>query len=137
MATDRGIGIEAVADGSFVDRVHDALDELFRRTPGVGDEDAMLFRLAVSEVATNVVDHALSREPVRVTVELEADATALSAVFADTAEPALIDLDNVSMPGEDAESGRGLAIALATLDELVHETEHGNIWRLRRLRHDS
>ncbi len=137
MATDRGIGIEAVADGSFVDRVHDALDELFRRTPGVGDEDAMLFRLAVSEVATNVVDHALSREPVRVTVELEADATALSAVFADTAEPALIDLDDVSMPGEDAESGRGLAIALATLDELVHETEHGNIWRLRRLRHDS
>jgi serine/threonine-protein kinase RsbW len=137
MATEPGIAIEAVADDSFIDRVHDGLDELFRRTPGVGDEDAMLFRLAVSEVATNVVAHASSREPVRVTVELDADDTALSAVFSDTAEPALIDLEGVSMPGEDAESGRGLAIALATLDELIHETEHGNVWRLRRLRHDS
>ena len=137
MATEPGIAIEAVADDSFIDRVHDGLDELFRRTPGVGDEDAMLFRLAVSEVATNVVAHASSREPVRVTVELDADETALSAVFSDTAEPALIDLDGVSMPGEDAESGRGLAIALATLDELIHETEYGNVWRLRRLRHDS
>ena len=137
MATEPGIAIEAVADDSFIDRVHDGLDELFRRTPGVGDEDAMLFRLAVSEVATNVVAHASSREPVRVTVELDADETSLSAVFSDTAEPALIDLDGVSMPGEDAESGRGLAIALATLDELIHETEYGNVWRLRRLRHDS
>ena len=101
MATEPGIAIEAVADDSFIDRVHDGLDELFRRTPGVGDEDAMLFRLAVSEVATNVVAHASSREPVRVTVELDADETALSAVFSDTAEPALIDLDGVSMPGED------------------------------------
>lgn len=137
MATEPGIAIEAVADDSFIDHVHDGLDELFRRTPGVGDEDAMLFRLAVSEVATNVVAHASSREPVRVTVELDADDTALSAVFSDTAEPALIDLDGVSMPDEDAESGRGLAIALATLDELIHETEQGNVWRLRRLRHDS
>ncbi|MFE5410882.1 ATP-binding protein [Microbacterium sp. NPDC056569] len=136
MATESGIHLEGVADDALVDRVHDALDDLLGRVPGIGEEDAMLFRLAVSEVATNVVEHALAREPVRVTVELDADADALSAVFTDTAEPALIDLGSVSMPGSDAESGRGLAIALATLDELVHETERGNVWRLRRLRHD-
>ncbi|MGU3644377.1 ATP-binding protein [Microbacterium sp. C23T] len=136
MATEPTLRLEGVADDALVDRVHDALDELLRRFPDVGDEDAMLFRLAVSEVATNIAAHALAREPVRVTVELDADTDALSAVFTDTAEPALIDLGSVSMPGADAESGRGLAIALATLDELVHETERGNIWRLRRLRHD-
>lgn len=92
----------------------------------------MLFRLAVSEVATNVVEHALPREPIHVTVEVDADADAFSAVFTDTADPALIDLGAVEMPGEDAESGRGLAIALATLDELVHERGGGNTWRLRR-----
>ena len=37
------------------------------------------------------------------------------------------------MPDEQAESGRGLAIALAALDELSHETDGGNTWRLRRL----
>lgn len=133
MATESSINLAGIADPQLVDRVHDALDELFERSPGAGEEDRMLFRLAVSEVATNVVEHAAAREPIHVTVELDADGDAFSAVFTDTADPALIDLGAVSMPGEDAESGRGLAIALATLDELIHERDGGNTWRLRRL----
>lgn len=133
MATESVIRLSGIADPLLVDRVHDALDQLFARAPDAGDEDRMLFRLAVSEVATNVVEHALAREPIHVTVELDADAHAFWAVFTDTADPALIDLGAVSMPGEDAESGRGLAIALATLDELAHEPDGGNTWRLRRV----
>lgn len=132
MATESTERLAGIADPLLVDRVHEALDRLFENTPAAGDEDRMLFRLAVSEVATNVVEHAAAREPIHVTVELDADADAFSAVFTDTADPALIDLGAVSMPGEDAESGRGLAIALATLDELVHERDGGNTWRLRR-----
>lgn len=132
MATESTIRLTGIADPHMVDRVHDALDRLFESAAAAGEEDRMLFRLAVSEVATNVVEHAAAREPIHVTVELDADADALSAVFTDTADPALIDLGKVSMPGEEAESGRGLAIALATLDELVHETDGGNTWRLRR-----
>jgi serine/threonine-protein kinase RsbW len=41
------------------------------------------------------------------------------------------------MPGADAESGRGLALALAALDELRHETDDGNVWILRRERRPS
>jgi serine/threonine-protein kinase RsbW len=132
MATESAIRLEGVADPLLVDRVHEALDQLFERAPGAGEEDRMLFRLAVSEVATNVVEHALAREPIHVTVEVDAGADAFSAVITDTADPALIDLGAVEMPAEDAESGRGLAIALATLDELVHERDGGNTWRLRR-----
>lgn len=132
MATESAIRLEGVADPLLVDRVHEALDQLFERAPGAGEEDRMLFRLAVSEVATNVVEHALAREPIHVTVEVDAGADSFSAVFTDTADPALIDLGAVEMPAEDAESGRGLAIALATLDELVHERDGGNTWRLRR-----
>ncbi|MGL4256681.1 ATP-binding protein [Microbacterium sp.] len=132
MATESAIRLEGIADPLLVDRVHDALDRLFERAPGAGDEDRMLFRLAVSEVATNVVEHALAREPIHVTVEVDAAPGAFSAVFTDTADPALIDLGAVEMPGEDAESGRGLAIALAALDELVHERNGGNTWRLLR-----
>jgi serine/threonine-protein kinase RsbW len=132
MATESSIRLAGVAGPGLIDRVHEALDRLFEGAPAAGDEDRMLFRLAVSEVATNVVEHAAAREPIHVTVELDADAGAFSAVFTDTADPALIDLGAVSMPDEDAESGRGLAIALATLDELVHERDGGNTWRLRR-----
>ncbi len=133
MATESAIRLEGIADPLLVDRVHEALDRLFERPSGAGEEDRVLFRLAVSEVATNVVEHALAREPIHVTVAVDADAEAYTAVFTDTADPALIDLGGVEMPGEDAESGRGLAIALATLDELVHERDGGNTWRLRRL----
>ncbi|WP_203581505.1 ATP-binding protein [Microbacterium hibisci] len=134
MAAEPDVRLEGLADATLIDRVHEALDELLAHTAGMDDEDATLFRLAVSEVATNVVAHALAREPVHVTVELGADDDSLSAVFTDTADPALIDLHTVSMPGADAESGRGLAIALAALDELQHETDAGNVWRLRRAR---
>ena len=79
-----------------------------------------------------VIEGENRREPVEVTVALAADPEAFCAVFTDTGDPALLDLSSVEMPDELAESGRGLAIALATLDELVHETGEGNTWRLRR-----
>jgi serine/threonine-protein kinase RsbW len=124
--------LDGIADASLPDRVYDALEALWEKSPQVGDEDRTLFTLAVSEVAANIVEHAQSREPIRVRVALEVTGDAATAVFTDTADPALIDLGDVSMPDADAESGRGLALALATLDELVHETDNGNTWRLRR-----
>ncbi|WP_169583638.1 MULTISPECIES: ATP-binding protein [Microbacterium] len=133
MATEASISLDGIADPVLVDRVHEALDQLFENAPGAGEEDRMLFRLAVSEVATNVVEHASQREPIHVTVRLGADDRGFSAVFTDDADPALIDLSAVTMPGEEAESGRGLAIALATLDQLLHETDGGNTWRLHRI----
>jgi len=132
MSTERVVHVAGIADAGLPDRVFDALETLWDAAPHVGEEDRSLFALAVSEIAANVVEHAEAREPIHVSVALSVDDDALGAVFTDTADPALIDLGRVSMPGEDAESGRGLALALATLDELVHETHDGNTWRLRR-----
>ncbi len=128
------LAIAQHATPDFVDAVHDALEELWRRVPDVGDEDRMLFALAMSEIATNVVSHAEGRELIEVRVTITASDDALTAVFTDTADPALIDLGAVSMPGAEAESGRGLALALAALDELTHDTDDGNTWRLARRR---
>lgn len=126
--------VEGPADLSLVDAVHAALESLWNAVPNVSDEDRMLFALAVSEVATNVVEHAEGPEHPEVSIRIEADADALTAVMTDNADPALIRLDRVGMPGEDAESGRGLALALAALDELTHVPGDGNVWRLRRVR---
>ena len=132
MPTERTARVEGIADAGLPDRVFEALESLWTSAPHVGEEDRTLFALAVSEIAANVVEHAEAREPIHVTVTLTVGDDALGAVFTDSADPALIDLTRVSMPGADAESGRGLALALATLDELVHETTDGNTWRLRR-----
>ncbi|MEV5043081.1 ATP-binding protein [Microbacterium sp. LMI1x-1-1.1] len=132
MGVDAERRIHAPADLALVDAVHDALEELWREVPDVSDDDRLLFGLAVSEVVTNVVEHAPGDEPATVVVELSVDHDRLLAVLSDDAEPALIRLDEVHMPAEDAESGRGLALALAALDELRHETGEGNTWVLRR-----
>lgn len=126
--------IEGPADLHLIDAVHSALESLWNAVPAVSEEDRMLFALAVSEVATNVVEHAQGPDHPEVRIRLEVDEEALTAVLTDDADPALIRLDQVTMPGEEAESGRGLALALANLDELVHELGEGNTWRLRRLR---
>ena len=132
MASERTTSLDGVADAALPDRVFEALEVLWAQSPHVGDEDRTMFALAVSEIAANIAEHARAREPVQVSVTLGVGADDAWAVFSDTADPALIDLRNVGMPGTDAESGRGLAMALATLDELVHETSAGNTWRLRR-----
>lgn len=120
------------ADLALIDAVHDALEGLWVEVPDVSDEDRLLFTLAVSEVATNVVEHAAGDVRPTVSIRLAVDAERLVAVMSDDAEPALIRLGEVEMPGSDAESGRGLALALAALDELRHEADDGNTWVLRR-----
>lgn len=128
-----GLRVEGRADDSLLDEVHQVLDLLWSGRPHVDEEDRTLFTLAVSEIATNIVEHARAREEISVSLEVSIDDTGIRAVFSDDADPALIDLQNVSMPGEDAESGRGLALALATLDELEHSgVAGGNVWRLAR-----
>ncbi|WJL94380.1 ATP-binding protein [Microbacterium sp. ET2] len=127
-----GLRVEGRADDGFIDDVHHVLDLLWSSHPEVDEEDRTLFTLAVSEIATNIVEHARAREEISMSLDVSIDDTGLRAVFADDADPALIDLRNVSMPDVDAESGRGLALALATLDELEHSGEGGNVWRLTR-----
>lgn len=134
MSTELSAHVAGLADAGFPGRVLDALDGLWASAPTVAAEDRELFALAVSEIATNVVTHARAREPIHIEVTLRVGEDVVEAVFADDGDPALIDLSKVDMPSWDAESGRGLALALAALDELTHETADGNTWRLRRWR---
>ncbi|GAA1695550.1 hypothetical protein GCM10009808_10980 [Microbacterium sediminicola] len=124
--------LTGVAEAGLIDEVHSKLAWLWANVEGATIDDRELFELAVGEVAANVVEHGRGRPPVEITVTLEASSTALTAIFADNADPAVVDLSGVSMPDVDAESGRGLALALLALDELVHETGPGNTWRLVR-----
>ncbi|WP_308798693.1 ATP-binding protein [Agromyces silvae] len=130
------IRVTGSADETFLDDVHRALAELWQLAPA-NDEDRMLFELAVVEVATNIVQHGASDlGPVEARLDLEATDDDLIAVFRDSANPPILDLSRVAMPDTDAEAGRGLALALAALDELSHLTDEGNTWRLRRRRRE-
>lgn len=123
------------AEPALVDEVLDALDALWSESPQVTSEDRTLFTLAVSEVVTNIVQHAdaFAHAEISVDVALRVTADALLATIVDTAHPASIDWESVSMPDQDSESGRGLAIATAALDDFEHTGGGaGNTWVLRR-----
>ncbi|MDN4175324.1 ATP-binding protein [Nocardioides sp. SOB77] len=136
----RHLSAPAVPD--TVDLAHHELELLWAETPQVGDLDRMRFELAVVEVLANIVEHAYGEEhddahgARGVELDLAVEVDRLVAVLHDDGVRAELDLSRVSMPGEDAESGRGLALTLATVDELEYRREDGrNLWRLVCLRH--
>jgi serine/threonine-protein kinase RsbW len=119
--------------------VHEALRRL-RAEVREDDEDFGLFELAVGEIVANVAAHArpVGSDGVHVTMELRADSRVFEAVVVDDGAFASLDLDSLRMPDADAESGRGLAMARAALDDLQHRAAlapaSGNRWELTRRR---
>ena len=118
-----------------LDAIHDLISRLWRAEPGVTDTDRMMFTTAVLEVANNIVTHNPARSGVSISLALTADPTALRAEFCDDGSPAAVDLEITALPGDSAESGRGLALARMALDELGYErAKDVNHWRLTRHR---
>ena len=97
-----------------------------RRLPD--DRFRMLFEIAVSEVAANIVEHA---RPPLMFLRLESDSGTLTAQFSDAGLGWEGDLQPADVLDEMTERGRGLALAMTAVDELVY-TRIGqrNAWRL-------
>ena len=62
-AEPRSVRVEGPADLELVDTILDRLDSLWPDAPRATDEDRMLFTLAVSEIATNVMTPRVTDEP--------------------------------------------------------------------------
>ncbi|MBD8704024.1 ATP-binding protein [Frigoribacterium sp. CFBP9039] len=95
------------------------------------------FETAIVEIAANVIEHSIVADGAegiegrRFTLELRAEDERLTAVFNDNGLPAEIDLSDVSMADLDDEGGRGLALAMLSLESLDYTREGGrNIWTL-------
>lgn len=126
------IDVPAVIDS--VDTVQEAFSTWWEE---LGEQDAtkrFSFETAVVEIATNIVEHSRRNDQGdgrRFTLDLDATDAEVTALFTDNGQPADIDLSAVTMADIDDESGRGLALALATLDSLDYRHESGrNIWTL-------
>lgn len=117
-----------------VEAVHDLLLEWFEEAGDVDPRVRFAFETAVVEIAGNIVEHTVAArgaEGRHFTVELVADEATLTATFQDDAQPAELDLSAVTMAEEGAEDGRGLALALASVDRLEYRHEGGrNIWSI-------
>lgn len=137
--------LSAPADPEIMDLVHAILEQLWANHPDVSDVDRFRFETAVIEILGNIVEHAYLLDPDstaspvdqarRFDIVLGATDEKLIATLGDNGMPVALDLSNVAMPDEDAESGRGLALAVAALDDLSYERVDGrNHWSLTCIR---
>ncbi len=117
------------ATAEHLDAVHEGLERFWEELgPSQSDEWRMLFELAVSEVAANIVEHA---QPPYLMLKLSVEAHRAVAEFTDTG----MGWDGPPEPGqlidELAERGRGLTLAINACDEVTYErVGPTNRWRL-------
>ena len=104
-----------------LDALHALLESLWVEAPAVTDRDRIAFTTAVAEVVANVVEHATLAQPVPVRVVLQSADDELRALLEDTGLPFDPPVDE--SPGPLAESGRGLPMARALVDELLYERD--------------
>jgi serine/threonine-protein kinase RsbW len=131
------VDVSAPATPQMMDLAYDAIQRLWGAHEDVAMTDRIRFETAVMEILGNIVQHAYaldesgSPETRRFDLTLTADADAVVASFGDDGVPMALDLSEIVMPDEYAESGRGLAMAMAALDDLAYERQGGrNHWRL-------
>ena len=126
--------LSSLAVPQSLDLLHDLLAHVGELHPDIDPADLMMFETAVVEIAGNVVEHGRPRGEVVWDFRLTVRPDRLESSLTDSGEEYAGPLDP-AMPDALAESGRGFALARATLDELGYERVDGrNRWRMVRRR---
>lgn len=140
------VDLTAATTPAALDLVQDRLHELWLSRPDVSAHDRARFEMGLVEILANIVEHAFRHDDGsdvggsarELTVRITVTDRTLEAEMGDNGRPVQVDLSAVTLPDPDAESGRGLALALASLDHLEHRREQGrNTWVLRCDRDDT
>ena len=129
--------LRGLAVPGSLDLVQDLLVLVRSEHPDISETDLSMFETAIAEIHGNVVQHGRPEGQVTYAFSLTVRPDRLVGFLADTGEPAT-ELSDRAPVGEMAESGRGLWLAHATLDELLYaRTGNRNTWKMTRLRSSS
>ena len=124
--------LEGFAVPDQLDAVHALLARAASEHPGLDPTDVMLFETAIIEIANNVVEYGRPEGEVRWRFTIRVREHEIEAELDDTGQ-SFTPAQGKAMPGEDAESGRGLAIAEALLDRIEFKRmDDTNHWRMVR-----
>lgn len=129
----RPLVLETVTGPGTMEGIQQTLDRLWQQHPDVSETARLHVELAASEIGANVVKYAAEGHPVSLRMEAEVCGGDIRVNFTDDGHPAPVDLAAVRMPSELAERGRGLAMAVAVLDQLSFRRDGSvNRWTLVR-----
>ena len=125
--------LRAFAERGALDEIEHALAAFWAQHPRVPGEIRIGLAIAVAEIAANILEHATKglTRPVQLQMSASVRDNRARIDFADDGIPAPVDLAALEMPHELAESGRGLLLAQAVLDELAYRRiDEANHWTL-------
>lgn len=129
-------GFRGPSNEDAIEAVHTELDSLWDDASFVPEMDRMTFTTAVIEAAANIVQHAIpvAEKAVELGVDITVRPTRLQARVSayNAMEPFASELEP-SMPDEESESGRGLALIAALVTTVTFERQDAtNTWILTR-----
>jgi glycosyltransferase involved in cell wall biosynthesis/anti-sigma regulatory factor (Ser/Thr protein kinase) len=131
LANPRAEAIEALWGPDFPGEIQRTLDDVWVEHREVPPPIRMEMEIAAAEVGNNVLDHAGRGRDLRVRMEVWVLDDHVRVEFKDDGLPADMDLAAIHMPDAMAESGRGLALARASLREMAYQRDvDGNRWTL-------
>jgi len=116
--------VEGFAVPDELESVHALLSRVAADHPEIDPMDVMLFETAVIEIANNVVEYGEPEGEVRWRLTLRVTDDEIQADLDDTGQE-FEAFTGAVMPGEDAEGGRGLAIAESMFDKIELERADG------------
>jgi serine/threonine-protein kinase RsbW len=131
------LGLDAPARPEVLDALHDLLGRAWARCPSVAGDDRMRVELAVAEIAANIVEHTAGDG---IHIDMSADVVVhgdrVEVGLSDTGQEVSVDFAAAGLPDDElAESGRGMALARAVVDEVSYRREgERNRWRIMRRR---
>lgn len=119
------------AGPDFPAEILQTLEDAWARNPDVPAPIRMEMAIAAGEVGNNVLYHAGRGRDLQVRMAVWVLDDHVCVEFTDDGLPADMDLASIRMPDVMAESGRGLALARASLREFSYQRgEAGNRWTL-------
>ena len=128
-SADPGV-LETVTGSATLDEIGSMLEEMWSAHSHVPPTVRTQVAIAVGEIGANIIEHAASDRPVRLTMEVLVLPDAVRVSFLDDGPPVDVDLESPKMPDQMAERGRGLAMAHAVLDRLHYRRSFVNHWTL-------
>lgn len=114
-----------------VNAVHEFLSIIWAENPHISSRDQFSFETAIVELVANIISYSEATSGVTCEVVIETSEGQIDATISDNGELVELELDEHIMPDELSESGRGIPLMRALVDEFSFDTsDNRNTWRL-------